>query len=132
MLSSVSEIFSNTNLISRRNNLYFFFVLALTGLFLRGLYLFEYSHFANFDLAIGADVGEYNTRAEEILKGIIFPQTPEIHAPLYSFFLALLKKLSFSIPAIRIFQTLLNYCAWLGLFFLLWKKNLPEKTLGNR
>ena len=94
---------------------------------MRGLYLFEYSHFANFDLAIGADVGEYNTRAEEILKGIIFPQTPEIHAPLYSFFLALLKKLSFSIPAIRIFQTLLNYFAWLGLFFLLWKKNLPEK-----
>ena len=59
---------------------------------MRGLYLFQYSHFANFDLAIGADIGEYAARASEIMKGKFFPDSPEIHAPLYSFFLAGIQK----------------------------------------
>ena len=117
----------NTNLIFRKNNFRLFLLLALTGLLLRGLYLFEFSHFAYFDLAVGADVGEYDSRANEILRGIIFPSSPEIHAPLYSFFLAALKKLGANIIAVRIIQTLLNYFSWLFLFFLLEKRNVPEK-----
>ena len=117
----------NTNLIFRKNNFRLFLLLALTGLLLRGLYLFEFSHFAYFDLAIGADVGEYDSRAEEILKGILFPFSPEIHAPLYSFFLAALKKMGANIVAVRIIQTLLNYISWIALFFLLEKKEVPEK-----
>lgn len=115
------------SLIFRKNNFRLFLLLALTGLFLRGLYLFEFSHFAYFDLAIGADTGEYDSRAEEILKGIFFPFSPEIHAPLYSFFLAFLKKTGADIVAVRIIQTLLNYFSWLVLFFLLEKKGIPEK-----
>lgn len=117
----------STSLISRKSEFRLFLFLALTGLILRGLYLFEYAHFANFDLAIGADVGEYQTRAQEILRGIFFPASPDIHAPLYSFFIAGLQKLGFPIPGIRIFQTLLNYFSWIALFFLLLKKEFPEK-----
>ena len=94
---------------------------------MRGLYLFEFSHFAYFDLAVGADVGEYDSRANEILRGIIFPSSPEIHAPLYSFFLAALKKLGANIVAVRIIQTLLNCISWIALFFLLEKRGVPEK-----
>ena len=92
---------------------------------MRGLYLFEYSHFVNFDLAIGADIGEYQSRALEILKGKFFPDTPDIHAPLYSIFLAGLQKIGFTILGIRIFQTLLNYFSWIALFFLLLKRSVP-------
>ena len=120
-------IFLNTNLTSRQSDLLIFFLLALSGLFLRGLYLFEYSHFVNFDLAIGADVGEYWARSQEILKGTIFPASPEIHAPYYSFFLAGMQKIGLTVPGIRIFQTLLNYFSWLGLFFLLLKSNIPKR-----
>ncbi|MBR2372652.1 MAG: tetratricopeptide repeat protein, partial [Lentisphaeria bacterium] len=81
------------------------------------------SHFVNFDLAIGADVGEYAARAKEIMRGVIFPASPEIHAPLYSFFLALLQLLGADIPGVRIFQTLLNYASWLALYWLLGKRN---------
>ena len=94
---------------------------------MRGLYLFQYSHFANFDLAIGADIGEYAARASEIMKGKFFPDSPEIHAPLYSFFLAGIQKIGFSVAGIRILQTLLNFFAWIALFFLLLKRNVPEK-----
>ena len=94
---------------------------------MRGLYLFEYSHLVNFDLAIGADIGEYFSRSQEILKGKWFPATPEIHAPLYSFFLALMQKIGLQTPGIRIFQTLLNYLAFLALFFLLLKNGVREK-----
>ena len=117
----------NTSLIFRKSEFRLFLLLALTGLILRGLYLFEYAHFANFDLAIGADVGEYHTRAQEILRGIFFPAVPDIHAPLYSFFIAGLQKIGLSLPGIRIFQTLLNYFSWISLFFLLRKKEFPEK-----
>ena len=115
----------NTNLISRKSEFRIFLLIALSGLLLRGLYLFEYAHFVNFDLAIGADIGEYQSRAQEILKGKFFPDTPDIHAPLYSFFLAALQKIGFSIPGIRIFQTLLNYFSWIALFFLLLKRSFP-------
>ena len=81
------------NLISRKSDFRIFLLIALSGLLLRGLYLFEYAHFVNFDLAIGADIGEYQSRALEILKGKFFPDTPDIHAPLYSFFLAALQKI---------------------------------------
>lgn len=118
--------FLNTNLISLKNKTFLFYLLALSGLFLRGLYLFEYSHFANFDLAIGADVGEYASRAKEIMQGKFFPDSPEIHAPLYSFFLAFLQKIGLDIVGIRIFQTFLNYFAWIALYFLIKKIKIRE------
>ena len=121
------EIFLNTNSISLKNKDLSFFLLILTGLLLRGLYLFEYSHFANFDLAIGADIGEYFSRSQEILKGKFFPDSPEIHAPLYSFFLAGVQKTGLGVVAIRIIQTLLNFFSWIVLFFLLRKAAVSEK-----
>ena len=121
------EIFLNTNSISLKNKDLSFFLLILTGLLLRGLYLFEYSHFANFDLAVGADIGEYFSRSQEILKGKIFPDSPEIHAPLYSFFLAGVQKIGLGVIAARIIQTLLNFFSWIVLFFLLRKAAVPEK-----
>ena len=105
---------------------WFFIAVTLTGLLLRLEYLREYAAEPHFAMALGADISEYYERAQEILSGKIFPETPEIHAPLYSFFLALLCKIfRNSIPAIRSCQLLLNFGAWLVFYFLLKKRRAP-------
>ena len=105
-----------------------FFGILLAGALLRVFYLSEYSAFDNFDLAIGADIGEYASRAREIMAGRIFPAEPEIHAPLYSFFLALLQTCGAGVPAVRIIQTVLNFAACVWLFFIMGIVGISEKV----
>ena len=101
-------------------------LLLLAGLLLRGVYLAEFSHEAHFGLAIGADVLEYDARARAILAGRCFPAEPDIHAPLYSYFLAGVYKLTgYSIPAARAIQLALNFAAWTALWLLLRRRKLP-------
>ncbi len=97
-----------------------FLGIAAAGAVLRLVYLLEFSNQVHFTLAIGADIAEYDTRAREILNGRIFPASPEIHAPLYSWFLAFLYRISgFSVPFVRTFQLILNFAAYTSLLFLL-------------
>ena len=102
------------------------FILIFLGLLLRTIYLLEYSQFSNFDLALGADVTEYDARAREILSGRFFSSTPEIHAPLYSFFLSFIYLISnCSVVIARIVQVLLNFIAFILLTKLLDKYEFP-------
>ena len=101
--------------------------ILFAGALLRVFYLSEYSTFDNFDLAIGADIGEYASRAREIMAGRLFPAEPEIHAPLYSFFLAFLQSCGAGVPAIRIIQTVLNFAACVWLFFIMGSLGISEK-----
>ena len=100
-----------------------FFSIIFSGIVLRIIYLYEFSLLPHFDFAIGPDIQEYHERALEILGGRMFPATPEIHAPLYSFFLALCYRLNCSIPAIRIIQIFLNFAAYLSIVPLLRKNS---------
>ena len=99
-----------------------FILTAATGLLLRFEYLREYSNLVHFPFALGPDVMEYDERAKELLNGIIFPDTPEIHAPLYSLFLAFWYKLfSCSIAAVRGIQLFLNWGAFVATALLVRK-----------
>ena len=101
-------------------------ILIFLGLLIRAIYLLEYSQFLNFDLALGADVTEYDRRAREILSGSFFSSTPEIHAPLYSFFLSFIYLISnCSIVFARVIQILLNFIAFILLSKLLEKYDFP-------
>ena len=83
-----------------------FLVAALS---FRVLYLYQFSASPLFALALGPDVEEYHHWAKAILGGNIFWENPQIHAPVYPFFLAILYWLfSFNYMAIRFFQLLLN------------------------
>lgn len=103
-------------------------VLLLAGLALRAQYLWAFSGSPLFDRAIGADVIEYHMRAREIADGYFFPLSPDIHAPLYSCFLALMLKLGAAIPAVRAVQLMLNFGAWLAFYWLLKTKRTPLKV----
>ncbi|MBQ7694435.1 MAG: tetratricopeptide repeat protein [Lentisphaeria bacterium] len=105
-----------------------FFGILFAGALLRIFYLFEYATYDNFDLAIGADIGEYASRAKEIMAGRFFPAEPEIHAPFYSFFLAFLQTCGAGVPAIRIIQTLLNFGACVWLFFIMGSAGVSDKV----
>ncbi len=106
------------------------FLLAAAGLVLRGIYWADYAASPLFDLAVGPDVTEYDARAREILSGIFLPRDAELHAPLYSWFLALLYRIGGgSIPLVRAVQLLLNWGAWIGLFTLLTRlRGIPRKA----
>lgn len=106
------------------------FLLAAAGLVLRAVYWADYAGFPLFDLAVGPDVSEYDARAREILSGVFLPREAEIHAPLYSWFLALLYQLGgSSIPLVRAVQLLLNWGSWLGIYALLTRLHgIPRKA----
>ncbi|WP_295807087.1 tetratricopeptide repeat protein [uncultured Victivallis sp.] len=106
------------------------FLLAAAGLVLRAVYWADYAGFPLFDLAVGPDVSEYDARAREILSGVFLPREAEIHAPLYSWFLALLYQLGgSSIPLVRAVQLLLNWGSWLGIYALLNRLHgIPRKA----
>ncbi len=111
-------------------------LLLAVGALLRIGYLVEFSTSPLFPLALGADVSEYDQRAREILGGAWLPTAPELHAPLYSYFLALLYRLTdAAIPAVRAIQLLLNFAAW-GLFYRFLRRrsadadSLPEWFLA--
>ncbi len=98
-----------------------FFSIIFLGLVLRIIYLREFSALPHFGFAIGPDVQEYHERALGILNGHFFPEIPDIHAPLYSFFLALCYRLGCSIPIIRGIQILLNFAAYISIVPLIRK-----------
>jgi len=99
--------------------------LALAGIALRFWYLRDFSGSPLFDLPIGADVGEYYQRAQELANGCFFPKSPDIHAPVYSVFLALVLKLGGGVPSARAIQLILNFGAWLAFYLLLRRKRIP-------
>ncbi len=100
--------------------------LALTGAALRLWYMWEFSAAPNFALPIGADVEEYYARAREIAGGRLFPAVPEIHAPVYSVFLAAcLKFFGCGVPEMRGIQLALNFGAWIAFFLLLRRSGVP-------
>ena len=102
-------------------------VLVLSGMALRLWYLWDFSGSPLFDQAPGADVGEYCRRAQQLTQGIVFPVSPDIHAPGYSVFLAALLKLGATVPVVRVVQIVLNFAAWLGLYWLLRLRRAPLK-----
>lgn len=104
-------------------------VLTVAGAALRIEYLREFARLPHSDFAIGPDVMEYDARARELLSGRIFPATPEIHAPLYSWFLAGMYRLGGnSVGAARWMQLAMNFAAYLSLVPLLKKLGAPFKV----
>lgn len=95
-------------------------VLAVLAVVLRLIYLQQFARLPVFDLPNGPDVFDYDSWAKAILSGQGLWQTPNIHGPLYPFFLALLDKL-FSLQYfwIRLTQGLLGTAAFVGLFAIL-------------
>ena len=117
------------NSISRRIEFYLPPILLLCGFLLRAEYLREYAQLLNFDVPAGPDVMEYDLRAREILKGRLFPAVPDIHAPLYPLFLALVYYAgNCALLPVRILQLLFNFTAWIFLEKLLDRKGLDFKT----
>ena len=102
-------------------------VLVFAGIALRIWYMWDFAGSPLFDLAIGPDVREYYQRAQEIGSGCFFPVSPDIHAPLYSCFLALMLKLGAAIPTIRAVQLALNFGALFSFYLLLKEKRTPVK-----
>lgn len=97
-----------------------FWMIAAAGLLLRFEYLREFSAEIHCAFAIGPDVQEYHERALEILNGVIFPGEAEIHAPFYSFLLALTYAFSgASVIFARFFQLVLNWGAYVALAALI-------------
>ena len=101
--------------------------LIIAGAGLRFRYLWDFAGSPLYALAIGADVREYYLRAHEIANGVFFPVSPDIHAPVYSCFLALLTKLGCGVPAVRAAQLFLNFGAWIAFYLLLKRENRPPK-----
>ena len=109
---------------------FWFWAIAAAGLLLRLEYLREFSAFDHFSFAIGPDVQDYHERAIGILNGELLPSRPHIHAPLYSFFLALGYKLTgTSVPWMRAIQLLLNFGAYLGFAKILQWRKTPNKIV---
>ena len=100
-------------------------LLVLAGALMRFWYLWDFAGSPLFDLALGPDVGEYARRAREITTGVYFPLSPDIHAPCYPYFLALMFKLGCGVPAVRVIQLGLNFVAWLAVYRLLTVKRTP-------
>ncbi len=106
-----------------------FWILLAAGILLRAEYLREFSASPLFGLALGPDIAEYYQRAQEILAGAWFNPLPEIHAPLYSWLLALLLWLHASIPVIRAVQLALNLLAWVFFYRFLRRRVEPESSI---
>ena len=110
---------------------FIFILLLLPGLFLRVYHLADYASLPLLSSVTGPDVSEYHAHAMRILSGEFLPETVQIHAPLYAFFLALLLKFS----AMGYFTARLLQCVLLMVFtalpvFLLLRKT--EDTGGKR
>ena len=114
--------------VSRREGIVFWSLLA-SGALLRVWYLWDYSGSPLFDLPLGADVMEYFARARGFLAGRFFPAAPDIHAPLYPAFLALLLKLGGnSIAFVRSCQLALNFGAWAALYPLFRRAGISRRV----
>lgn len=96
------------------------FAVMSIGLLLRLLFLYQFSSIPLFDNPGGPDVSEYDSWAKAILSGKLLWLTPQLHAPLYPFCLALLYKLcNLNYYWIRLIQTMIGLGVFLPLFFML-------------
>ncbi len=130
MKSEINENNSGSGVAWYRRPDFWFWAIAAAGLLLRLEYLREFAFFDHFSFAIGPDVQDYHARAIGILNGELLPSRPHIHAPLYSFFLALGYKLTgTSIPWMRAIQLLLNFGAYLGFAKILQWRKAPNKIV---
>ncbi|MCQ2379335.1 MAG: tetratricopeptide repeat protein [Victivallaceae bacterium] len=94
---------------------HWFLLISLAGLLWRFEYLREFSTSLVYDMALGPDVSEYHARALEIMSGVFLPKTPEMHAPLYSWFLAAIySTFGASVPIARLIQLFLGWLAWMA------------------
>jgi Tfp pilus assembly protein PilF len=111
------------NWMKNRKSLIFYCAFAgmvVLAVFLRALYLYQFSSSPLFDVPAGPDVMEYDSWAREILSGHFFWSVPKIHSPLYPFFLAFLYKIfSYNFYLVRFFQGLLGFSGFCLLFFVL-------------
>ena len=129
-MSENDSICQQSGVVWYRRPDFWFWAIAAAGLLLRLEYLREFSAFDHFSFAIGPDVQDYHERAIGILNGELLPSRPHIHAPLYSFFLALGYKLTgTSIPWMRAIQLLLNFGAYLGFAKILQWRKAPAKIV---
>ena len=113
--------------VSTRERIVFWSLLAV-GALLRVWYLWDYSGSPIFGLPLGADVTEYFARARDFLAGRFFPAVPDIHAPLYPAFLALLLKLGgASLAFVRSCQLALNFGAWAALYPLFRRDGISRR-----
>ena len=71
----------------------FILITVFAALLLRILYMAQFADSPLFGIPIGADVQEYDRWAREIFSGRILWVEPQIHAPLYPFFLVALYSL---------------------------------------
>ena len=107
-----------------------FWIIAIAGLLFRIEYLREFSQLPHFAYAVGPDVQDYHDRALGILAGHFFPAEPDIHAPLYSCFLALLYRFTGnSVGWVRAIQLFLNWAAWVWLAKILKNSGTAIKTV---
>ena len=98
--------------------------LLTLGVLLRVEYLREFAPSPLFGFALGADVSEYFARAQAVANGIFRTVRPDIHAPLYSYFLALeLLVTGGNIPVVRGLQVALNLLVWCGFYLFLRRRN---------
>ena len=87
--------------------------IVVFALFLRGVYVAEYTSMSPLgQAAIGADVGEYDTAARQLLIAAPVGADTSIHAPLYPRFLATLYRMTnLQLPAVRHLQLALDVLA---------------------
>ncbi len=89
------------------------------GVLLRILYLQQFSSLPLFACPAGPDVIEYDSWAKAIVSGQWLWLLPQLHAPLYPWFLALLYKLCMlNYYWIRLVQGIIGLLAFLPLFLL--------------
>ena len=98
----------------------FIAICLLAGVAMRALHLADFAQSPLFLNPTGTDVEEYDQWARAIASGQLLWTEPQIHAPLYPYFLALLYKVSgFSLGFVRAFQSLLGLLAGIPVFFML-------------
>ncbi len=114
----------------KHKNLILILLISLLALSCRLLYLHQFSSLPLFDHPSGPDISEYDNWARTIISGQLWWTTPQIHAPLYPIFLALLYKLfNLDYYLIRLGQNLLAFAALLPLFFVL-KNRLKQPGIA--
>ncbi len=106
------------------------------GILLRILYLYQFSTSPLFSQALGPDVQEYDQWARRILVDGLWWRTPQIHAPLYPVFLAMLYRLfDMNLLYVRFFQQVICLISFYPLYLQIrhrfqHRKGMAELFLG--
>ncbi|OGV50125.1 MAG: hypothetical protein A2017_03460 [Lentisphaerae bacterium GWF2_44_16] len=107
----------------------FLLITVFAALLLRILYMAQFADSPLFGIPLGADVQEYDKWAREIFSGRILWVEPQIHAPLYPFFLAALYSLfKMDYLYVRLFQSMISFLAFIPLYFILSKMRREDEN----